>query len=212
VATIDGENVGAVRGPVELPAGPHRLRVERSGFLPAEQDIVVPLGRTESIPVKLDPTPETRDRYVSAANTRRLWSWVTVGAGAILGGAGAALAVVEHGQLPSAQGNLAAVNATWARGSGMACDFAQGLSTMQMATCESQLDDATNRVNNAQTLQTVGWVSAGAGAAILVTGVVLLVTADDPHRYDAPASANQTIAAMPVVDRTGGSLVVSGVF
>jgi hypothetical protein len=154
--------------------------------------------------VKLDPTPETRDRYASAANSRRLWSWVTIGAGAIIGGGGAALAVVQQGQHSTAQSNLAAVNATWVRGSGMACDFSQAISPTQMATCESQLDDATSRVNNAQTLQTVGWVAAGAGAAMLVTGIVLLVTGDDPHRYDARASANSSIGAMPVVDRTGG--------
>jgi hypothetical protein len=212
VATVDGESVGVVQGPVELPAGPHRLRLERSGFLPTERDIVVPLGRTETLPVRLEPTPETRERYVSAASSRRLWSWVTIGAGAVIAGGGAALAAVEGGALSSAQSSLAAVNATWVRGSGMSCDFSQNLSGPQMASCESALNDATSRVNNAQTSQTVGWVATGVGAATLVAGVVLLLTGDDPHRYDSPALPGPGIGLLPIVQMSGAGVLATGSF
>jgi hypothetical protein len=184
VVSIDGEEAGVLGGPIELPAGPHRLRLERGGFVAAERDVEVPLGRTATVDVTLEPNPETRAKYVSSAESRRTWSWVTIGGGVALAAGGTVLAIVEHGQLPDAQAKLNAVNADFVRFSGRPCDLAHQISPAQQTSCVNRLNDATDRVNNIQTLTTVGWVIAGAGAAVTITGVVLLLTGDDPHRYD----------------------------
>jgi hypothetical protein len=214
ILTVDGEEIGLVTGPVQLPAGPHRLRLESGGFIAAERDVDVPLGHTTTITVVFEPTPETRTAYVSAAETRRTWSWVTVGVGAAITAGGIVLGALEQNKIGPAQSNLNAVNAQWVRGAGGTCDFATDLSQATQQLCETELSNATNTVNNDQTLRTVGFVGAGVGGAVMITGFVLLLTGDDPHRYDAKP-AERTLAGLgvtPWFGPGGGSLAVRGAF
>jgi hypothetical protein len=184
VLTVDGTELGLLTGSVELPAGPHRIRLERGGFLPAERDVDVPLGGTKTASVVFEPTPETRAQYVASAESRRAWSWATLGAGAAIAAGGVVLAIVEQNQLPGARSALAAANASRVRFAGGVCDPSEALTDATMATCDSTLNDAASRVDNLQTLRTVGWIVAGVGGATLVTGVALVFTADNPHKYD----------------------------
>jgi hypothetical protein len=184
VLTVDGAELGLVTESVQLPAGPHRIHVESGGFLPAERDVDIPPGGTKTVTIVFEPTPETRARYVSSAKSRRAWSWIAIGTGTAVAAGGLVLALVEQKQLPGAQSDLAAVNSDWLFGSGHVCDHMQNLPEMAAASCNSRLNEATARVDNLQALRTVGWLAAGAGATALVTGAVLLLTGDDPHRYD----------------------------
>ncbi len=202
VLSVDGAEVGLLTGSVELPAGPHRIRLERGGFLPAERDVDIPKGGTKKVTVAFEPTPETRARYVSAAESRRTWSWVTLGVGAAVAAGGVILAVVEQNKLPAAQTTLASANAAWAFGGGGACDHMQALNTATMVSCNSLLNTATSSVDNIQTMRTGGWIAAGAGGAIFVTGAVLLLTGDDPHRYD-EKPADRLFAGWKVVPAVG---------
>jgi hypothetical protein len=70
---------------------PHRLLVERGGCLPAERDVDVPLGATATVSVVFEPTPETRARHAASAESRRFWSWMTIGAGAAVAVGGVAV-------------------------------------------------------------------------------------------------------------------------
>jgi len=63
-------------------------------------------------------------------------------------------------------------------------------------------------------LQTVGWIGAGVGGAVLVTGVILLLTGDSPHKYDAKPS-ERTLGGLGIVPSfgpDGSSLTVHGTF
>jgi hypothetical protein len=73
---------------------------------------------------------------------------------------------------------------------------------MNATVCEARLSNATDAVNQAQALQTVGWISAGAGAAVAITGLVLLATGDDPHRYD-PKPVHPLLAGWSVLPEIG---------
>jgi hypothetical protein len=184
VLSVDGTELGLLTGSVELPAGPHRIHLERGGFLPADRDVEVPLAGTRTVPVTFEPTPETRAQYVSAAGSRRTWSWATAGAGLAIAAGGIALALVEQGQLPDAERSLAAANAAWAPRAGGMCDHSQNLSDAIRVACNNLINDTTSRVDDIKTTRTVGWVVAGVGAAAFVTGAALVLTAPDPHRYD----------------------------
>lgn len=192
VVTVDGAEVGLLTGPIELPAGPHRIHVERGGFLPAERDVTVPLGGLSAADVVFEPTPDTRAQYVAATTSRRTWSWITMGIGAALGGGGLALALVEQHSLTTDQATLNQQVAENTRHSGTVCDPASDLSGMpggpgtptQEQICDSALNSAQSSVNNDNTLRTIGWVGVGVGGAAIVTGIVLWITGDDPHRYD----------------------------
>ena len=184
VLSVDGTEVGLLTGPSELPAGPHRIHLERGGFLATDRDVDVPVGGTKTVTVAFEPTPETRARYVSAADSRRAWSWVTLGLGAAIAAGGVVLAVVEQNQLPGAQSTLASANAAWAYGAGGSCDHSHDLGMATRATCNNLLNDATSHVDNLQNMRTAGWVAAGAGSMTFLAGVVLVLTAPDPHKYD----------------------------
>jgi hypothetical protein len=72
------------------------------------------------------------------------------------------------------------------------------------------LDDANNRVSDIHTLRTVGWVIAGVGAAGMAAGAVLLLTGDNPHKYD-EKPADRLLGQWRVVPVVGpGGIAVSG--
>src|SRR5262249_15177237 len=97
---------------------------------------------------------------------------------------------------------------------GGACDHHNALSDPQKASCNQLLNDATNRVDNLDAGRTAGWVAAGVGGAILITGVLLVATAPNPHRYDEkpvePFIAGWRI--VPAVGPGGGSMTLTGRF
>jgi hypothetical protein len=202
VLSVDGTEVGVLLWSVELPAGPHRIRLERGGFLPAERDVDVPIGGTKTVSVVFEPTPETRVHYVSSAVRRRTWSWVTVGLGAAIAAGGVALAVVEQNQLPGAQSAVNSATEALTRGSGSACDPAETFSAPATLQCENTLNSAATHVDNLQAWRTVGWVAAGVGGATFVTGVVLVLTAANPHKYD-EKPVDRLFAGWQVVPQIG---------
>jgi hypothetical protein len=214
VVSIDGTEIGLLAGPIQLPKGPHRLHVERGGFLPAERDIEVPLGRTASVPVTFEPTPDTRVHYVASAERRRTWSWVTIGAGAALATGGLVLAVVEQRRVAGAQSDLDAVNADFKWMSGRTCDHSIEIQSEVSASCDARLNDANSQLSDIKTLRTVGAVTAGVGAAALATGVALLLTGDDPHKYDERPSDLRGIAwrVVPSTQLEGLGVSVVGTF
>jgi PEGA domain len=181
VARLDGQDLGLVLDPVRVPAGLHRLRVERAGFLDADRDVDVPLGGVARVAIVFEPTSDTRVRYVSSASARRTWSFVTIGLGAALAAGGAALALVEQNQLGAAQDQLRA--SEFATKPGQPCS---PMTTSDLQVCQAAIDDAQTKVNDLETRRTVGWVAAATGGAVLVAGAVLLFTGEDPHRYDRP--------------------------
>lgn len=188
VVSVDGEEVGLLDAAIRLPAGPHRLHLESGGFIAAERDIDVSPGGTTEISVAFEPTPETRTHYVSAASSRRTWSWVTIGIGAAVTATGTIVALAAQSQLEGARLDLASANADWTRGAGGPCDHTLELTGGQLESCSTRLNGAKNSVSSIETRRALGWAVAGGGGAILVTGAVLLLTGDNPHKYDSKPS------------------------
>ncbi len=185
--SIYGGGSELLRGAFPLPAGPHRLGVERGGFLATERDVVVSRGTTLEVAVILEPNPQTRADYAASAHSRRTWSWVTLASGAAIAAGGVTLALVENGRLADSQQQLDQVIAEGERFSGGACDPSRPHgddATAYEASCAQQLAEAQSSVDSAKLGRTVGWVATGVGSAVVVAGVVLLLTGDDPHKYD----------------------------
>ena len=181
VVIVDGKPRGVYVGPVALPGGLHRLRVERGGFQAFERDIVIEPGHAITITALLEPTPETRAAYVSSASARRRWSWVTIVAGAAVATTGGVLLGVNAPKRSAAQATLDAQTANAVRGGGGTCDPMQ---TSQIDLCLSNLDAAQAAVNAAHSRDLIGFAALGVGAAAIGAGLVLLLTGDDPARYD----------------------------
>ncbi|HEY4012848.1 MAG TPA: PEGA domain-containing protein [Polyangiaceae bacterium] len=180
VMRMDGQDLGVMLGPVLVPAGAHRLHFARTGFIEGDRDVDVPVGATAHVQLVLEPTPDTRVAYAAGASSRRTWSIVTMVVGAAVAGGGAALALVAQSQLPDAQSQL---DVQIAQRAPMAVCDPMGPNGLT-AACDDPFDAAQSKVDTLHNERTAGWIGAGAGGAVFVTGLVLLLTGDNPHRYD----------------------------
>jgi hypothetical protein len=186
---VDGERRGIYAGPVRLPRGPHRIGVAAAGFVPVDLDVA--LEGTRVVPVVLEPTPETRERYESSAGFHRTWGLVGIVGGAVIGGAGAALAIVASPKQSDGEAALAEVDRKLEE-SEPPCDFRSGFESSggTPARCDQERIDAQDQIDHFKTLGLIGYVGVGVGGAIAVTGLIVLLTGDDPNKYErAPARA-----------------------
>jgi hypothetical protein len=180
VVFVDGEPRGAVAAALHLPFGKHRLRVERDGFFPFERDVTVPERASAQVAVDLEPTPEKRAAYVGAAKARRTWGFIVTGTGATLAVGSIAYLVWNHGQKSDTESTFNRIAADNTPGSGTRCDPQR----TRPASCVEELNIALDHFQSATDRDVWGWVGLGVGAAAAGLGTVLLVTGDDPHRYD----------------------------
>ncbi len=188
VVTIDGRARGVYASPLRLVAGPHHLLVERGDFEPAEREVTIDPGRTTSVRVTLEPTPEFRAHYMSRAQAQRTWGLVSVIGGAAVLAGGIGLVVYDGQQRADGTAKQQSIVAQNVPGS--ACDKAQDMGTpfFQM-NCVAPLNAANAKVDDANTRDYFGWSAVGVGGAATILGVVLLLTSDDAHKYDTPKSA-----------------------
>ncbi len=219
VVTIDGQSRGVYGAPIRVAAGAHHVVVERGDFIPAERDVSIEPGKTTTLRIVLEPTPETRARVAQRAQTQRMWGWIGVVGGAAVAVGGVALVVYDAGQRSDANATAARLNAAIEPHSQSSCDpAAQDSSTPQyQQQCIDPINAAYGRVHDANTRDYVGWSAVGVGAASVVTGIVLLVTADDPHKYDRVVLGPGSGLAWDIVPtvwsaRGGGGVVFQGAF
>jgi hypothetical protein len=218
VVTVDGRPVGVYTTPLRLQAGPHHALVERGDFVPFERDVTVGPGQTTTVRIVLEPTPEYRTRFTSRAQSQRTWGLVSVVGGAIVLGGGVGLVAYDAGQRSDGTSTQNKILALSGRGSMLGCD--PGGDTMApayVAQCVQPFNAATAKISDANTRDYFGWAAVGVGAAGAVLGVVLLVTADDPHKYDQPKAAPERGVAWRGVPtfwaaRGGGGVGFAGTF
>jgi hypothetical protein len=176
---IDGKPRPDYRDGLRLPAGVHRLTVIRTGFFSAEREIVSEPSSINTVRVKLEPTEETRMRWVGRATSQQRWAWATVATGAVLGGVATYFFLHNRPELRDANAEHDQVKATLQPPNGE-CSAAFELTDR----CQELVNHANDRLDKAQRTRQLSLIGMGVGGAFLVTGVVLRVLADDPHRYD----------------------------
>ena len=187
-ASVDGVRRGVYRSPLSLPAGPHRVAVMRAGFVPSERVMEVDAVSATTNRVSLTPTPETRAAYVDHAGpcvagggSRR---WVARRWG---------LRAVRWPPRSGARSTTRARRATtcWRRSSrgDRATDGGR-----RQRVCQQRLNAANDDVDAHERWRAAGLVGAGVGVAALAVGATLLLTGDDPERYElagAPAGGRR---------------------
>jgi hypothetical protein len=193
--TVDGEHKGVYRDPLRLPRGPHHLTVMAAGFIPVDRNVDLDPGQTNVVHVQLEPTPEKRAAVMSNARFHSTWGWIGVISGAAIAGGGVALFAVGSSQKSDASNQINALNqkivddvAPCDQSSGYAAEMGQPKAMRDSYLCDKAFSDAQNKYNNGKTLETVGYVGMGVGGAVLITGVVLLLTGEDASKYEHPAS------------------------
>ena len=183
---VNGRARGVYSGPLALPAGPYRLRIERAGFAPSERDVVLPAGGETTLRITLDPTPETRVAHLERVQGRQRWGWIATGAGLALALGAGGLAIWSQQSLPELERRLEEAARNFSIGSGGDCDKGTVLGGM-WDVCQARYDEADRQLSNRTLLRNLSAVGAGVGLAAAATGLYLLLTNDDPHRYDRPA-------------------------
>jgi hypothetical protein len=168
-----------------LPLGPHVLRVQRAGFLPHEEVVVVPGGQTAVVNVTLRPTPETYMAYVNRTRALRGWAVTAVSAGFVVAIASGALAITRHASLPDARRYREEERREQeVPMNGGPCDPSLGLSDAMKTLCADRLRAAYDAVSVRERLRMLGLIGTGVGLLAAAAGVYLLATSDDPRRYD----------------------------
>lgn len=195
---VDGGEPTSLSGgtaAIELKAGQHVVEVRVPGYLPVRQEVTVVVGNDTPINVKLvaeatpvAPAPEEK------SNGRQILAYGLVGGGVVVGVVGAVfgaqwfskrsqqrdLAQAQYGVLdPDGPGPVdVKVTDPCSGFPGAGPDAAR------------RMDEACSLNKDAKTLSLIAWTAGGVGAAMIGTGVVLLVTGgkgDAPTRGAAPA-------------------------
>ncbi len=179
VVFVDGEPRGAYAAPLRLAHGLHRVRVERAEFLPFERNVIVPKGGQTSVVIELEPTPDKRADYRSKTVAQQTWGYIAVGTGATVTAASLGFALWNLGEESNAEKRFNAEADK--QGPGGECDREAG---MQTQSCVKALQLALDDLDSIRSRQKYGWIGAGAGVAIAGLGVTLLLTNDDPDRYE----------------------------
>jgi PEGA domain len=181
---VDGTRLGPYLGPLRLPAGPHALRVERDGFVPADRQIRLEATRPNHQRIRLEPTAATRSAYESSRSAHRVWGFASLAGSAILaGGSGVFLAVnASNKRDKQAQLDLVYDQATHE----VICNVGSG---DDAEICNTRYQAAKKSRDDTKARDAYGFVGLGIGAALAVTGVVLLLTAEPSDRFERTAHA-----------------------
>ena len=207
--SVDGHPPEPLAGPIRLPVGPHHLTLTRAGFEPSELDVTIGHGATFNTTVNLQADAQTRDAYLAGIHTRRIWGWSVGGVGIAALATGVVLLVTGHSALDSANANFATVTESFASGKGGICDFTEAV---DQAACNAMYADAQQRVNDAKNRITAGYIVGGVGVAAAVVGSVLLLTGDDPGRYDRKSASSGRPTLMGWATGSSGGLMLLGQF
>lgn len=210
VVWLDGERSTQGTG-LALPRGKHLLRVERDGFYPFERSVDVPRGAMSRVGVELEPTPETRASYRSRTLAQRTWGWVGIGAGLTVSAGSTAFLFLNNS---SEQDKKDAFETEADRNrEGGECDPAAG---MQTRSCQAALKTALDELDAVRAREKFGWIGLGVGAAMMGTGAILLLTGDDPDRYELRPESDVfggTVTPAGWLDPAGGGgLSIQGSF
>jgi hypothetical protein len=211
---IDGQPHGGYDRPIALPSGPHQLQIERAGFLPFQRSVEVPAGETLAVSAQLEPTADERVRYHDAASAQRTWSVISLIAGGVLTAGGTAFLIVNQGAKNDAQ--QAYDNSDLKTPGGMCHPGVGGGKPVSNDACIEELRLALAKLDETRQRDVYGWIGVGVGVAALGVGLVLLLTGDDPGRYDHKASDEvfglHALRPLGWADAHGGGLGMSARF
>jgi hypothetical protein len=203
--TIDGHERGVYQKPIELPTGPHTLKLERTGYESLDRTVNVGSDDQTDVKVSLRPTAETRGAVVEKAHSQRNWAIGALATGAVAAGGFAWLTIWSNGQLHTAQDNLGHV----LNDADSPC---KGNNDTTAKICLQRTTDAQSKVDQYSNARLVGYIGIGVGAALVTTGIVLLLTQPNPDKASTEKSLAATLQPVVSAGPDGASLWLSGRF
>ena len=172
---IDGRVVS--EPPTELPIGDHRVRLEVADRLPHESRITIQPNHVVEYAPNLLWTPDARQARRSEHGTLRTWGWIaTVSGGALLLGLGP-LFVHAHTRatdLDTEGEQLSRLSAGCPGNPGFDPQCVVDGRRLEEPDFRSELQDIESSRKTWYDVRAVAAIGASVGAALLITGIVLL--------------------------------------
>ena len=163
---IDGTIIGASPLPAQtIAGGVHTVTVDKEGFIRFARDVEVSEGQRAELDAQLLPSPEFQRAYEQKTRRERTIGYALVGVGGASLAGGVATLVVSMTQAKSLNKDVTAYNAAG-------------------ATSPTQYASLNSRRQAIGTLDIVTLVLGGVGVAAIATGVAVLVTSDNPNKYN----------------------------
>ena len=189
--SIDREPLRLYAGTLRLPRGPHHVHLEQAGYQPFDQDVTLESNKPLLLTPYLLPTPEARKAHNDNVRMHRTWGWILTGAGAAIAGGGVVWLAFNSSKKSDALStyNQKVDNQATKMPKGSDCDTAGGGNFEQ---CNLEVEEAKSAYDSAKSRDIPGYIALGVGGAALATGVVLLLTGENPHRFDAPEKQAKT--------------------
>lgn len=196
--TVDGRRLGRYQGDLVLPAGPHHLRLEREGHEPFERTVVVTAGAATPLKAELRPTATTRQVAPATTNTYRVLAYTALITGLVMTASGGGYAYWSNGKLDDANAAVA--------------DVRRACGGSWTTSCQQHLATAQDDVNRYRDGRTVGIVATSIGAAVAITGIVLLARGQEAKRDDGSAKRGSAWQPVLMVRPGGGAVGLMGRF
>ncbi len=174
---LDGKLVGSTPLPlVKVPGGLHDIELEKTGFVTWAGEVDVTPGEQATVHALLVPSGSFVEEYRSRAVTRRAWAWGLAGLG-VAAAAGSVTSYLLAGQeAEAAQSKMADLDA---------------------APGDSKLRQEIAAHNDAgKTQYVLYWVLMAAAVGAAGGSAVLLLTGEDPDRYDILDATKQAGAGL----------------
>jgi hypothetical protein len=184
--TIDEVHRGLYTQPLRLPKGVHHVRVEVGGFLPFERDVTLESGAPNVFKPQLAPTPDALAAHNTNLRLHRTLGWILVGSGALVAGGSTAFLLANHSSHTAAQNEFDAAVADREAHRNVCNTSTQEGDANQ---CNANVDNAQARLHDENSKQTLGYVGIALGGAVIVGVVVVLLTGESSHRYEAASSS-----------------------
>jgi hypothetical protein len=178
---LDGEPIDLEGGGVELPIGPHHLRIEVSDREPQEQMIEVPPRTTVDLTIHLVWTPDAQAERRRVAHRRRVGGRLAPGLGAGLLGAGFGVFGWNQGEIHKTDRAVRQLN-EMCRARPLPAACADGTSEARGRALSADQD----RQN---VLRAVSLSVAGLGLVSTVIGLSLWLSSPSDDEINAAASA-----------------------
>ena len=190
---------------VKLPPGPHEIELTHSGFLPYRAQVDVDPGKARHLRVEMEATAEARHDRLDRVSGQRWRAWGTLAAGALLTGASATYLGFALKDQSTANSNYKQVRDEFTTGD---CDGANW-NAKTLAACAKAKTDAESAKTTADNKVLGGYIATGVGAAVLVTGLIMVLTIDDTSHYESPHSS---VAWLGWARADGGGVALAGRF
>jgi hypothetical protein len=191
---------------VKLPPGPHEIELTHSGFLPYRAQVDIDPGKARHLRVEMEATAEARHDRIDRASGQRWRAWGTLAAGAVIAGGGGVYLGLALRDQSQANRNFTQVQNDFTSGT---CSGLAATDMQKDAECKRKKDAAEDAKASADRKVLGGYIATGVGAAVLVAGLILVLTIDDTSRYESP---HGSVAWLGWANADGGGVALAGRF